>query len=116
MIGVATHFQVASLPLAICQIMMVARIIDARPGDEMEVGVAIATPRGLWTHPGPAGYQMEQAGEYLLVTLREVPLTEAGAHRFALALGRQEVVVEVPVVVTSAAERRGVHRLLSPYV
>jgi hypothetical protein len=114
-IGVATHFPVASLPLAISQTMMVARIIDARPGDELEIGVAIATPRGLWTQPGPAGCQMEQAGEYLLVTLRDVPLTEAGTYRFVLALGQQEVVVEVPVVVLSTPERIGVNRLLSPY-
>lgn len=114
MIGVATHFPVASLPLTISQIMMVARI-DARPGDELEFGVAMATPRGLWTQPEPAGYQMEQAGEYLLVTLRDVPLTEAGTYRFALALGQQEVFVEAPVVVVSTPERMGVHRPLSPY-
>jgi hypothetical protein len=30
--------------LAISQTTMVARIIDARPGDELEVGVAVARP------------------------------------------------------------------------
>jgi hypothetical protein len=98
-IGVATHFPVPSLPVAIHKIMMVARLIDVRPGDEIEVGVAISTPRGTWTQPKPSGFEVEQAGEYLFVTLHEVPVAEAGTHRFALALGQQEVAVEVPVTV-----------------
>lgn len=107
--GVATHLRVPSLPLAIGEIMMVARIIDASPGDEMKVGVAIGTPRGQWTQPKSDGFQVEQTGESLLVTLREVPLTEAGTYRFALALGEQEVEIEVPVVLVSTTERPSIH-------
>jgi uncharacterized protein DUF6941 len=101
LIGVATHFPVPSLPLAINKIMMVARLVDVRPGDEIEVGVAMSTPRGQWTQPMPSGFNVEQAGEYLFVTLHDVPLVEAGTHRFALGLGQQEVVVEIRVTVIS---------------
>jgi uncharacterized protein DUF6941 len=100
-IGVTTHFPVSSLPLVIHKIMMVAKLVDVRPGDRVEVGVAMSTPRGEWTQPMPAAFDVEQAGEYLFVTLHEVPLAEAGTHRFALGLGQQEVVVEVPVTVVS---------------
>jgi hypothetical protein len=100
-IGVATHFPVPSLPLVIHRIMMVAKLIGVRPGDKMEVGVAMSTPRGGWTQPMPSGFDVEQAGEYLFVTLHEVPLAEAGTPRFALGLGHHEVVVEIPVTVIS---------------
>jgi len=109
MIGVATHFHVPSLPLAINQIVMVARLVDARHGDPMEVGVAIGTPGGRWSQPTSDGFDIDQAGEYLLITLREVPFTEAGAYRFAVALGQQEVIVDVPVTLMAASARLTVH-------
>jgi hypothetical protein len=108
-IGVATHFPVPSLPLVIRKIMMVAKLIDVRPGDKMEVGVALSTPRGEWTQPMPSGFDVEQAGEYLFVTLHEVPLTEAGTHRFALGLGPQEVIVEIPVTLIARPAGVRVH-------
>ena len=109
LVGVATHFRVPSLPLEIGQIMMVARLIDGRPGDELAVGVAISTPRGGWVQPREAGFEVEQAGEYLLVTLRDVPLVEAGMYRFAMALGEQEVVVDIPVALIAPPARLSVH-------
>jgi hypothetical protein len=109
LIGVATEFPVPSLPLVIKQMMMVARVVDARPGDEMRVGVAIGTPSGQWTQPRDDGFAVEQAGEYLLITLRDVPLLEAGLYQFALALGQQELVTEIPVVLPAAPQQFGVH-------
>jgi hypothetical protein len=44
-----------------------------------------------------SGFDVEEAGEYLFVTLYEVPLAEAGTHRFALGVGQQEVALEIPV-------------------
>jgi hypothetical protein len=108
-IGVATHFPVPSLPLVIHKIRMVAKVIGVRPGDTIEVGVAMSTPRGEWTQPMPSGFDVEQAGEYLFVTLHEVPLAEAGTHRFALGLGQHEVIVEIPVTVISRPTRIRVH-------
>jgi hypothetical protein len=110
LIGVATHFPVPSLPRVIHKIMMVAKLIDFRPGVKVEVGVAMSNPRGAWTQPMPSGFDVEHAGEYLFVTLHEVPLAEAGTHRFALGLGQQEVVVEIPVTVISGPAGAGVHR------
>jgi hypothetical protein len=110
MIGVATRFRVPSPPIAIDEVVLVARIVEVRPGDEVEVGIAISTPCGLWTRPSePDGFQLEQAGEYLFLTLREVPLVEAGTYRFALALGQQEFVLDVPVTVATSTVGSGVH-------
>lgn len=52
---------------------------------------------------------MEQAGEYLLITLSDVPLLEAGLYQFALTLGQQEIVTEIPVVLPAAPQQFGVH-------
>jgi hypothetical protein len=51
----------------------------------------------------------EQAGEYLFVTLHQVPLAKAGSYRFALALGAQEIIVEIPVTVTSLPTSAVIH-------
>lgn len=101
--GVTTHFAVPSLPLAISKLMIVAKLIDVRSGEEGQVGVAIATPAGQWTQPRSSGFDVEQAGECLFVTLHEVPLAETGTHRFALGLGQQEIVIEIPVTLVSSS-------------
>ena len=51
--------------------------------------------------PMSSGFDVEEAGEYLFVTLYEVPLAEAGTHRFALGIGQQEVALEIPVTLNS---------------
>jgi hypothetical protein len=81
--GVVTHFTVPAFPVVISKIMLVAKLSDPRPGDEVEAGVAIVTPGGRWIQPVPSGFDLEQAGEYLFITLHDVPLAEAGPHRFA---------------------------------
>jgi hypothetical protein len=108
-IGIATQFPVPSLPVAINKIMLVARVMGVAPGEEMQVGVAISTPRGRWARPDASAFDVDQAGEYLLVTLRDVPLTEAGTYRFALALGSEETIVEAPVTLMAAPAQISIH-------
>jgi hypothetical protein len=108
LMGVVTHFRVPSLPFTVANVILVAKLIEARPGEELAVGVGISTPRG-WTQPTAAGFDLEQAGEYLFVTLHQVPLSEAATYRFALALGAQEIVVEIPVTVTSLPMNAAIH-------
>jgi hypothetical protein len=54
-------------------------------------------------------FEVEQAGEYLLIALHKAPPTEAGVYRFALALGSQEVVLDIPVTRVSPGAHLGVH-------
>jgi hypothetical protein len=108
-IGVTTRFLVASLPARIDRLMLVGRLVGLQPGDAMDVGVAIGTPGGLWRQPKDAGFRIEQAGEYLFITLSDVPLTEAGLHRFAVAMGDQELTLEIPVTVIAEPAAASIH-------
>jgi hypothetical protein len=72
MVGITNRFPVPSLPLAVNQFMIAARVVDVRPGEEFDVGLSVATPSGLWTGPSdPDGYEVGIAGEYVLMTLKE---------------------------------------------
>ena len=86
-IGITNRFPVPSLPVAVNQIMIAARVVDVRPGEEFEVGLSVATPSGLWTAPNdPDGYDVGIAGEYVLITLRNLPLHLEGLYRFEVSL------------------------------
>jgi len=101
MFGITTSFPAPSLPLAIDKIMMVAKLLEVRQGDKIDVGVAISTPCGKSIQPMSSGFDVEEAGEYLFVTLYGVPIAEAGTHHFALGIGQQEVALEIPVTLIS---------------
>jgi hypothetical protein len=111
MIGVTCRFPVPSLPLAVPQIMIAARVIDARPGEEFDVGLSVQTPSGLWTAPhGPEGYEVGIAGEYVLMTLRDLPLSAEGLYRFELSIGdSQPVTIEIPVFLVATPSRAAIH-------
>jgi hypothetical protein len=109
--GVVTHFPVPSPPLAIRHLMIAARVVDTRPQDAYDVGVSVATPNGLWAAPdGPHGFEVEAAGEYLLITLRHFPLTEEGIYRFVVAFDAEHpVTLEIPVLLLPARSRADIH-------
>ena len=110
-VGITTHFLVPSVPVSLRHIMMVARLADPQPGTRMDIGVAVSTPRGQWIAPTESDdLQIEVASQYILVTLRDLPLREEGTYRFALHLDpEQQVAVDVPVFVMSAEEPRRPH-------
>jgi hypothetical protein len=111
LIGVITHFPVPSLPVAVTQFMIAAHVVDVRLHDEVEVGVSVTTPQGLLVMPdGPAGFHVEVAGEYLLITLRQMPLTAEGVYRFLVSVGVDtEVTLDVPVLVVSNRGHAEIH-------
>ncbi len=89
--------------------MIAAHVVDVRLHDEVEVGVSVTTPQGLLVMPdGPAGFHVEVAGEYLLITLRQMPLTAEGVYRFLVSVGVDtEVTLDVPVLVVSTRGHAG---------
>jgi hypothetical protein len=111
MVGVATHLMLPSLPVAIHQLMLVARVIDPLPGEQVEVGVNVLTPSGAWAIADhPDSVHIEVAAEYILVTLRDLPLTAEGTYRFRVHLDEQEpVAVDVPVFVIPDRRYAEVH-------
>jgi hypothetical protein len=84
--------------------MLVGRLTDIEPVEEIGVSVGVVMPSGAWSTRHSGHIVIEMAGEYVLVTLRDIPLSEEGVHRFCLALsGQTPVFVDVPVLRASAA-------------
>ena len=111
LIGVATHFPVPSLPLAVNQLMIAAHIVDVRPDDEFDVGVSVTTPTGLCVTPDASdGFDVEIAGEYVLITLRQMPLTAEGVYRFLVSVGAERpVALDIPVLIISKCVHGEIH-------
>jgi hypothetical protein len=111
LVGVTIRFPVPSLPLVVRHLMIAARVIDVLPAEEIDVGVAVRTPSGLCIAPNaPDGYEVGIAGEHVLITLRDLPLTEEGLHRFEVSLGAQEpVALEIPVLLVSKPRYAAIH-------
>ena len=65
------------------------------------------------THGGqpdePDSVHIEVAEEYVMVTLRDLPLYEAGTYRFEVELDAHTVAAEVPVRVTPTHSYAEVH-------
>jgi hypothetical protein len=61
----------------------------------------------MWISPNSDDdVHVEVTGEHILVTLRDVPFNEEGAHRFGIQLGPQQLsTVDVPVVVLMPARQ-----------
>ena len=75
---------------ALHQVMLVAHLTDIQPVEEIGISVSLVTPRGASVRPTTAeSIVIEMAGEYVLTTLRDVPLAEEGLYRFEIALTGQ---------------------------
>jgi len=111
LIGVTTQMAVPSLPLAVRQLMIAACLVDVRPGDGLDLGVSVATPNGISMAPDhDDGFNVAVAGDYLLITMRDIPLTEEGIYHVMLSIGTSDaVVLDVPVLLTSPSVHADVH-------
>jgi len=99
-VGVIRQLPTPRLPLAVGHLMLVAQLSDVRPVEDVELSIAMVTPSGAAATPcGPDHVVVDIAHRYVLVTLRDVPLTEEGIYRFQLALNAQSVAnVDIPVL------------------
>jgi len=111
LIGVIDRFASSSLPLVINQVMLVARIADVQPTDEVEVAVGITPPGGRSTpRTSCSSLVIEMAGQYVLVTLRGLPLTEEGVYRFQVLLNSGSITsIDIPVLVVDRPSLAVVH-------
>jgi hypothetical protein len=103
MIGVTTRLPAPSIPLFLRQLMIAARIADVQPDQPLGVGVSMITPSGRWLTPDQDdGFDVRVDAEYILLTLRDVPLSEEGLYRFEVSVNNGEpVALEVLVVLVS---------------
>jgi hypothetical protein len=111
LIGVITHFPVPSLPIAVTQFMIAVHVVGVPPDDELEVGVSVTTPTGLSVTPdGPDGFHVEVAGEYVLITLRQMPLTAEGIYRFLVSVGAEtSTPLDIPVSIVYTHRYADIH-------
>src|SRR5215470_16153257 len=92
-IGIFRTLPVPSLPLALSQVMLVAKLTDIRPVEELSISIGVLSPSGRRPAPRqPDGIVIEMAREYVLATLRDLPILEEGIYRFHVALGAQALV------------------------
>ena len=110
-ISVINRFPVPVLPIAVHQLTLVARVVDLRPGEEIEVGLSIMTPSGLSPSPDdPQCIDIAKAGEYVLVTLRQFPLPEEGMYRFTVSLvSGNSLSLDIPVLIISRPAHLQIH-------
>jgi hypothetical protein len=110
-ISVINRFPVPALPIAVHQLTLVARVVDLRPGEEIEVGLSIMTPSGLSPSPDdPQCIGIAKAGEYVLVTLRQFPLPEEGMYRFTVSLvSGNSLSLDIPVLIISRPAHLQIH-------
>jgi hypothetical protein len=99
LIGVMTRFPAPALPIAMRQLMIAVRIADVEAGESFGIGVSMVTPGGVRLTPEHSdGFDIAMSAEYILITLREVPLAEEGAYRFAVSVGKgSPICIDVPV-------------------
>src|SRR5262245_44316895 len=87
LIGITQRLPIPSLPVTVYQLMISAHVVDVQVGDELSVEVWITTPRGVSAAPKhPNSLSVGVAAEYLLLTLRDVPLVEEGVYRMAVVI------------------------------
>ena len=91
--------------------MIAAHIVDVRPDDEFDAVVSVTTPTGLSVNPdGSDGFDVEVAGEYVLITLRQMPLTAEGVYRFLVSVGAgPPVTLDIPVLIVSKRGHAEIH-------
>lgn len=112
LIGIASHLPVPSLPLLLNEHLVVARLADLEAGEALDVSFGIATPAGMWITPAADdAATLEMIGEFVIITLRSLPLREEGLHRFEVGIGNGSTAkVEVPVwLCTPRREQPHVH-------
>jgi len=99
LIGLASHLPVPSLPLLLNEHRVVARLAHLQAGQSVDVSFGIVTPAGLWITPAADdAAELEMVGEFVVITLRSLPLREEGIHRFEVSLANGSAAsVEVAV-------------------
>lgn len=99
LVGIASHLPVPSLPLVLVEHTIVARLGHIERRQALDVSFGMVTPGGCWVAPSDDdAATLEVAGEFVIITLRSLPLRSEGIHRFEVGLGNGSAAsVDVPV-------------------
>jgi len=110
-VGLTTTLPVPQLPIVVNQLMLVARLDGLKLIEEIQVAAAVVSPSGIWKTPSvDDSVSIEMAREFVLVTLRSIPLAEEGIHSFRLLIGGlPPVSVDVPVLTVGSVVPASLH-------
>ncbi len=99
LIGIARHFPVPSIPLLLFQHTLVAHLADLRERKNLTVSFAVRTPSAVWVTPDETETaRITMVEEYILITLRNLPLKEEGLYRFGLSMNEEPAAsLDIPV-------------------
>jgi hypothetical protein len=108
LIGIASDLPVPSLPLLLVDHLVVARLTRLRAGQTAHVSFGIVTPAGIGITPAADGTaSLDMVGDFVIITLRSLPLREEGLHRFEVSLDNgSSATVDVPVWLCAPREER----------
>src|SRR5262245_22327401 len=106
LLGIADHLPVPSLPLVLVDHLVVARLTDDASLDDVDVTFGVRTPRGCWVTPSnDAAVRVVMSGEYLIIALQTLPLSQEGLHRFEVSLSSGATAsVDIPVWLCSTEQ------------
>jgi hypothetical protein len=98
------------------QLMIVVRIGRVQAEESFGIGVSLSTPSGVSLTPKHEEMDIALTADYIFVTLRDIPLTEEGMHRFTVGVGKGDPVsIDVHVrLVSKRAETDDAHRNTAP--
>ena len=110
-VGITTSLIVPPVPVHLREIMMVARVVDQRPGHDIDISVAVRTPSGLFATPSSSdNLHIEVASEYVLVTLRDLPPQVEGLYAFHVSLrSGSQAALALPTFAIPREQHAGVH-------
>lgn len=100
LVSIHREFTPPSLPLTLPHLMFVGKLVDLQIVEELEVTAAVITPSGgiLIADAESENMVIQMAREYVIVTIRNFPLAEAGVYSFRMQLGDQPSMdVNIPV-------------------
>ena len=99
LIGIARHFPVPSIPLLLFQHTLVAHLADPVQRKNLAVSFAVRTPSAVWVTPDETeAARVTRVEDYILVTLRNLPLKEEGLYRFGLSMNDEPAAsLDIPV-------------------
>lgn len=110
-IGMIERLSVSEVPFALGQVTLVARLVDVKTVDEIELCITVVTPLGTLAAPTDAdALQLDIVEGHIFATLRGIPLMNEGVYRFQVSLsGQPALAVEIPVLTTQQSVLTDVH-------
>jgi len=99
LVGIAKDFPLPSMPLLLHQHVPVARIGKIRNGEDLALSFMLRSPSSQWINSESSdAISVRVFQDYLLMTLRNLPLREEGIYRFELSMNDQPAAaIEIPV-------------------